>query len=382
VSPTIVTFELLLEAKPALTEIGPLRSITSPPEHTLFHAGPPLPDPLAPPAPLLNGIAAAAKLEGWASSTAATLKAVAEGGIRLMPAQDAGIVTPLAYVVGPSCICLKVEDLARPGAFVVAPLNDGPPPAALRFGAGRADGLAIVRDLIERTGADLTQALRGPTPLLPAMAAALAAGDDLHGKVSTMQTEIRGAFDDTVAPETAAYLERAGQFALNVVMAAAALMIGAGAGIADSQMVVACGGNGETFGYKRAGAPDKWEVAPASRPIGPRLPGCEDTIPLPAIGDSAVIDALGFGAACLRFCPELALALQRQFDDHELPGAFLDERAHAAFIGPHPALGNDRIRLGLDLTRPRDCLGIMLGMVEETGHHGLIGRGVAPWPER
>ena len=35
------------------------------------------------------------------------------------------------------------------------------------------------------------------------------------------------------------------------------------------------------------------------------------------------------------------------------------------------------IRLGLDLTRHRDCL----GMVEETGVYSLVGRDVTPWTD-
>jgi hypothetical protein len=164
----------------------------------------------------------------------------------------------------------------------------------------------------------------------------------------------------------------ANQFVLNVIMATAAVMLGAGAGIADSNLVVAAGGNGVHFGYKVASAPDTWLTLPATRPQGPKFPGKEDAAALPAIGDSAVIDALGFGAACLRFCPTLAEALEGHIDP-----AFLTPAAHDAFVGPHPGLGNRDVRVGLDLTRPISALGVMLGMVEAGG---ITGRGVAPWP--
>ena len=95
---------------------------------------------------------------------------------------------------------------------------------------------------------------------------------------------------------------------------------------------------------------------------------------LPAIGDSAVIDALGFGAACLRFAPSLGDSLRGWIDD-----AFFTPAAHASFIGRHPAFPQDDLKLGLDITRPGPILGIMLGMVEAGGTEGLIGRGVASW---
>lgn len=380
--PTTVSFQRLLAVQPVLSAIAPLSTLKSSlPERTLFHAGPPLLNPEMPSPPLLNAIAAAIVLEGWANSRATALAAIGAGDVRLASAQDFGIVTPLAFVVGPSTICLQVKDWAKPDHFIVSPLNDGPPPIALRFGTYQEGGLLVVRDLIDGTGADLASALTVPLELLPAMAAALSDGDDLHGQVSVMQQQVISSLPGNLSPRATAYLDSAGQFALNVVMAAAALMIGAGAGVADSNMVIACGGNGEDLGYKLAASPDDWITVPASRPIGPRLPGFERSAALPAIGDSAVIDALGLGAACLRTCPEIAKVLQDYVDRGELHAAFLDDRAHKPFIGPHPALGNTGIRLGLDLTRARDCLGIMLGMVEETGAQGLMGRGIAPWSD-
>ena len=138
--------------------------------------------------------------------------------------------------------------------------------------------------------------------------------------------------------------------------------------------MVAAGGNGHDFGWKLAGAPAEWVVRPAQPPVGPLLPGIAGRSPLPAIGDSAVIDALGLGAACLRFAPNLFSAMLEYVDP-----AFDTKEAHLPFVGPHPALP-DGVRVGLDLARERICLGVMLGMVDAGGHAGLIGRGVAPWP--
>ena len=378
---THISHQKLCAVEPALSAIAPLRDFQSIAPNTLFHAGPPLRSPQAPPAPLLNGILAAIVTEGWATTRDDAAELFNAGEINLVPAQDVDIVTPLAFVVGPSTICLQVSDLANPHRFTLSPLNDGPPPHAIRFGVYRDEGLGVVRALIDGAGRDLSDAVEGPMPLLPAMAQALAEGDELHGHVAAMQKQVRAAFRSPLSEGATTYFDSVGQFALNVVMAASALMIGAGAGVADSRMVVACGGNGEDLGYKLAHAPHDWVTTPASRPIGTRLPGREHAAALPAIGDSAVIDALGLGAACLRFCPELATPLQDLFDRNELSAAFLDDRAHKPFIDLHPQLGNDSIQIGLDLTRPRDCLGINLGIVEATGQLGLIGRGVAPWPE-
>ena len=323
-----------------------------------------------------NAITATAQLEGWAKSEAEMLSHLKSGQLHLRPAQDFGVVTPLAFIVGPSVFCVEVTDSARPQNKRVSPLNDGPLPYALRLGNGHPNGLALLRRLTDHIGATLAEALTEAVPLLPILDHALRDGDDLHGQVAATQSQIRSIFPETLEDEAAAYLDTANQFALNIIMASSALMIGAGAGVTGSTMLVACGGNGQDMGYKLASDPETWITRPALPPIGPKFNGQEAATALPAIGDSAVIDALGFGAACLRTTPSLA----ESYRDHVHPDYFTPA-AHAPFIGPHPALSDQSIHVGLDLTRPRTCLGINLGMVESTGKIGLIGRGVSPWPQ-
>ena len=65
---------------------------------------------------------------GFATDHAAA-EAIASGDIALRPAQDAGIVTPLAFVAGPSMYGVAVVDANNPARRIAAPLNDGPPAA-------------------------------------------------------------------------------------------------------------------------------------------------------------------------------------------------------------------------------------------------------------
>lgn len=370
------SYARMLQVRPALRRIAPLDALLPElPARTLLHAGPPFEDPGHLPAPLLNSVVAAARHEGWADTAEQVRAALADGTLRLAPAQDHGVVTPLAFVVGPSMYGLEVADLAAPERAKISPLNDGPLPHALRLGTGREEGLAIVRGLTGGIGAALADGLAAPVPMLPLFARALGEGDELHGRVDAAQAQLRAAFGAALAPAAADYLASANQFVLNVVMASCALTMAAGAGVPDSALVVACGGNGRDFGWKLARDPQRWIVHPATRPVGGRLTGHEAARPLPAIGDSAVVDGVGFGAACLRFAPALGEGLRPHVDP-----AFYTEAAHDPFVGPHPELPQG-VRVGLDLTRSRRCLGIMLGMVGEQGSEGLIGRGVAPWPQ-
>tara|TARA_R110000787_G_scaffold263946_1_gene369884 strand:- start:35807 stop:36946 length:1140 start_codon:yes stop_codon:yes gene_type:complete len=369
------SFAQLIAVTPALGRIAPLNVLASDlPARTLFHAGPPFEDIAEIPAPVKNSIVAAAVHEGWATTADDTWALVEQKKLYLMPAQDIGMVTPLAYVVGPGVFCIEVCDANAPSQRALSPINDGPLPDALRFGTGRPAGLTLLRTLSTSVGADLSQHVKSGTPLLPMFAHAIVNGDDLHGHVAALQAHVFDMFSADISATTEKYVTDANQFVLNIVMATAALMIGAGAGVSGSDMVVAAGGNGVQLGYKLASAPDTWVCVPAHRPVGPKFPNASQSIALPAIGDSAVIDALGFGAANLRFCPTLEGALDGHIDT-----AFFTDTAHQAFIGPHPDIQMPGLHVGLDLTRPRTCLGIMLGMVEERGVDGIIGRGVAPW---
>jgi DNA-binding MarR family transcriptional regulator len=376
-APTQQSYQKLIAVEPQLTRIAKLAELLPTlPERTLLHAGPPFSELDDIPKPMRHSLVATASLEGWATSEEDLFAKLQSGELNLRPAQDFGVVTPLAFIVGPSVYCLEVEDQAAPGNRRFSPLNDGPAPYALRLGNGHPGGLALLRRLSSHIGPKLAEMITAPIALLPILDHGLMMGDDLHGQVAAAQEKVRGLFPDTDDAETNDYLASAGQFALNIIMATASLMIGAGASISDSNMVVACGGNGLEMGYKLASDPDNWITLSALPPVGVKFEGQEMAKALPAIGDSAVIDALGFGAACLRSTPSLA----EGYRDHVHPD-FFSPAAHAPFIGPHPALSDNSIMVGLDLTRSRTCLGVNLGMVERTGTTGLIGRGVSPWPE-
>ena len=368
------SFERLLAVKPQLDLCAPLASVVSVPEHTLLHAGPPMREKAAIPAPLFNSAVAAALFEGWAEDESGARSAIQQGRIRLAPAQDHGVVTPLAFVVSPSMWVLGVSDAAGEVKSRYTPVNDGPPPAALRFGA-RNDGQAERLSLLGRIGPALCDALKEPIPVLPVMQAGLSGGDDLHGRVSAANAALALKLAPRLSGEAAAYLSVANQFVLNVIMAACAVMLGAGGDIAGSRMVTAAGGNGVDLGWRLADAPAVWHTTTAEVPVGPHFPHAAERRFLPAIGDSAVIDACGFGAAALRFAREMMAALRGHVSD-----AYFADTASEPFLGHHPAFPSD-LRLGLDIAHATPVRGIMLAALDADGEAGLVGRGIAPWPQ-
>ncbi|MFA6264189.1 MAG: DUF1116 domain-containing protein [Pseudolabrys sp.] len=374
---TRVSFERLLAATPQLDGCAALGSFVALPGKTLLHAGPPFQKGEAVPAPVLNSAAAAAQFEGWATDVTEAQRAITSGEVRLAPAQDYAVVTPLAFVVSPSMPALRVSDAAGKASPRYAPVNDGPPPAALRFGA-RHEGQFERLALLSRIGPALAQALAqkapGAIPILPILSAGLVGGDDLHGRVSAANASLVDVLAPRLSGEAADYLSSANQFVLNVIMAACAVMIGAGEGVVGSRLVTAAGGNGISFGWQLAGAPGVWQTAAATAPRGHHFPQSAGRPFLPAIGDSAVIDACGFGAAALRHAPDMIAVLRGR-----VPNAYFETTASAAFIGPHPAFAPD-LRLGLDIDAEGPERGIMLAAIDAEGETGLVGRGIAPWP--
>jgi hypothetical protein len=249
----------------------------------LLHAGPPYRG--APPAPVINAAVQALLFEGLASDPTAARALLLNGAVQLRPAQNHGIVTPLAQVVSSSMLLVAVKQQDQIG---YAPLVEGPAPA-LRFGCAASDSLLRLREVSARVGAEIAPLVRRePLAIAQLIRAAIAAGDECHARTS-------GANEALVAKlcglgaEYAAGLRSNPSFVLPILMAAAAAALRT-----DRSGVEAIGGNGIDFGVRHRGA-EAWRQLPAQAPRGTRLAGLDAVDALPAIGDSAVIDFCGLG---------------------------------------------------------------------------------------
>lgn len=323
---------------------------------TLLHAGPPYRG--APPAAVREAAVLALCLEGLAADSAAAGALLDSGAAHLAPAQDHGVVTPLAQVVSGSMLLHVV----RIGTVVRhAPLIEGPPPA-LRFGNAPADVLARLRALPERFGAAFAARLRiAPVDLPAVIAAGLAAGDECHARTAAANAALRErvAAVDAVA---AAALEGNPGFVLPVLMAAAAAALGH-----HATSIAAVGGNGCDFGVRHQGE-TAWRQVAALPPAGTRFAGHEATAPLGAIGDSAVLDCCGLGGQALSAAPLLVA----EWRDH-LPADALTRCD--AILDPATGIVDARRVAGLG----RGPL-VNLAILDAAGRSGLIGRGVYEAP--
>jgi hypothetical protein len=368
----------ILAVVPRWTAVRPAAEAVGLPDRVLLHAGPPLPDPKAPPPPMLNSAVLSCLYEGWAKDEPEAEKLVASGAVKLEPSVTRRVSTPLASMVSARTTLAVIED-ATSGAKWFSFLGTGGG-AQMRFGArDRAilDKLAFRERELLPGFADL---LSEPVDLLSIARSALTEGDDLHNRLSSATAVLHAVLGTRRADSPAAQaalrtLTEAPLFFLNFWMPACALMLDAAAGEKGASIVTKLCANGQVTGIQLAGLPGRWFTAPAAPVAGPFMKGL--TIPdpqfPPATGDSGIIDAFGLGGQVLRRAPSLQLAFESMLAKDD------DARALSMVCGKHPVLG---VEVGLDaaaVVRGGKPPLLSTGMVDAQGR-GLLGRGLCAMP--
>lgn len=374
-----VAIAALAASRPMLHALTRARDAIAWPVRTLLHAGPPLGDD-APPAPMLHSTAHAAVYEGWAPTFGAAIDAIHTREIRLAPAQEHDCVVPLAAVLSPGQYVQVVADAASRGRTIHAALSGGGGPA-IRLGMDDPQVLVHLRwvngPLAEAIGARLGR----PIDLAAIADAALALGDDCHGRtiegtrlVIEQFAAQRGFGDPTIQR----FLDTSPGFFLNTWMAASRCMLSAAENVEGSAVVTSMGANGKRAGIRLAHAPQRWFTIAASTPVGRFDPGLTAADGLPAIGDSAVVEAVGLGAMCMH---------RSDAQQHNL-GAFmpaLPALLNNTLLGlPHPAFTRGTTRVGLSARRVAASglrPAVTLGVLDANGHRGRIGGGIWTAPQ-
>lgn len=338
----------------------------------VLHAGPPFADWVDVPAPLRNSLVFAVLLEGWTSDRHAAEVALASGRIEFAPAQDHGVVVPLAGVCSPSMSLHRVIDGNNPSSVKYAVVNEGMVHTT-RVGTPADRRLYGHHRWLATTFAQQLSAIaQEPLPLRALMEESLSHGDDCHAvtaagsRAIAAQLALRGCLDDAGR----LFIGDSPAFALNLWMAASAVRLAAAEGTPGSALVTKAAGNGHSFGIQVAGRPDRWYTVPAAPPIGPVDAAHTGYTATGALGDSAVVEFAGYGGMALDVLPERAKALAAI-----VPGD----------IGTRPrrlserAFGNRvSVRCGVSASATvAEGVGpiVLLGMIESTGVRGRIGGG-------
>lgn len=357
---------------PFWTGVRPLQHLLPSQGRLVLHAGPPFRDAREMPAAIRNSVLVGILYEGWASSKAEARALLDEGGVQLAPAQDYGVVVPLAGVATPSMYLLEVSDGNRPENKKYSVLNEGMK-WCTRLGIFADEMVPHLRWLHQDLGAKLAARFRGGVDLSPILQASLLNGDDGHARTmhaSRLLADIIvswGINDE----HSKTFLYGALAWALNYWMAASALILATQEQADGIDRIVKVGGNGLRFGLQLASS-TTWLVADAPAIAGNKDPGNEQAEALGTLGDSAVVDFVGLGGQCLdlaslsaqnlqAFLPADYLSRQRRFLCTRLP--FLAGRAGITDFSH--VMASD--------TGPL----VLLGMIDGAGERGRIGGGVA-----
>ena len=362
----------LVDIKPAQECIAALRE-----GRTLLHAGPPIAwrDMTG---PMQGAVLGASLFEGWAKNAEEAEALAAGGQIRFLPCHDHSAVGPMGGITSPHMPVLVVRNSAQ-GNFAYCNLNEGIG-KVMRFGAFEGEvqtRLAWMRDVLAPVLSEALQRLPGGVDLSTLMAQAITMGDEFHQRniaasallLRALAPEIAGSGESVVRQrEVYSFLARTEQFFLNIAMAYCKCAMDAGATIEAGSIVTAMTRNGRDFGIRVSGLGKRWFTAPVNTPVGLFFTGYSQDDANPDIGDSAITETLGIGAAAMIAAPGVTRFVGA--------GGFADaleisEEMREIFIDTNPLLQIPTWDF------QAACLGLDVRRVVETGITPLINTGIA-----
>jgi hypothetical protein len=386
----------MLRVRPQLTAVGSAMSVLGLKNYTLLHAGPPFKDTKSLPKTIQSSIVLSAIYEGWANNELEVLTLLERGLIELKPAQDFRCVTPLAATISPktSLLCVKDAKSTLPACF--APLASGPG-ADIRFGTNNPGVLSTLtlRDtLLTRA---MMAVLKMPIELFDFALLGLQGGDELHSsttaatqalsqEIHTRLKQSSFALDQTLVVEE--LIKSNPGFFLTPWMAACKLMLTSIEAIPFCSFITRLGGNGQSMGLSTSQAPMQWLCQASTAPKGTRFVHAHPTVAIEAaVGDSCVIDAMGFGGQLINASPTVIQSLQpfcpQDYATRSKKIMAMDhDHFNGSILGPTEVaedMKETKVRCGLDVLRIVElhCNPLInLAMLANDGVSGLLGRGV------
>lgn len=375
---------------PLLTGIRPAGEVVDGLDgRTLLHAGPALAVDEAGD-PLRRSMRAAVVAEGWADDARAADGLLGSGQVRLSPANEAGVVVPMATVMGPTTPVWVVE-LEAGGTTAWAPLGQGSGDVAWfgRDTPGAIDRLVLLREAVAPV---LAEALEdsGPVDVLALAAQAVAMGDDVHVRTqAATNLLLRHLLPSLMAGESprrvevARYLSSNYLLFLTLAMASARSLTGWAGEVEGSSIVTTMARNGTQFGAKLSGH-DRWFLAPAPM-VGHALyhPGRGDEDAAPDIGDSAVLELVGLGGAAAAGSPAVGQLVGGLAAAAELTAELERVCVTRSTRFTLPTFGGRGTPLGVDVRRVVEhgiTPKVTTGILHNSDGSGQVGAGVAEAP--
>ena len=377
----------MLQVRPVLTAISNAGTTLGLGTHELLHAGPPITDKANMAKAILNSAIAAVLFEGWAKTEDEARALVLSDTILLTPAQNKNVAVPLADVLSPSMSVLHVQDANNPEHIAYSSINGGDGPVT-RIGIINQDVVDRLHYIYGPIAKTIASLLAKTQPaLLPIAEAAILKGDDLHGRTANASALLFAELTaDVVIADDAelTFIKNSAAFFLNVWMAACLCSLLSAQRQQNSSAVIRIGSNGTHFGFQIAAFPERWFSVPADAPFIPDADTATRARALGAIGDSAVVDAMGFGAMLTSYAPEThaRLVLAAEQSQQSIPTQLLKT------VQPAFAQLND-FRTGLTaqaVVEQNIAPVISLGVLDVKGEKGRLDGGfffapVAPFAQ-
>jgi hypothetical protein len=295
----------IIDAQPRLVDVVPAKTVIAALEERLIlHAGPPIafedmPNPV-------QGAAIGATLfEGWAQDEESARRMCSEE-IQFAPNNDFRAVGAMGGILTGNIPVFVVEN-ATDGNRAYTSMHEGEG-KVLRFGVydrSVGDHLIWMRDVL---GAGLSEALKlfpdGGLAINPILAQAVTMGDDFHVRItaasSLMFRElapklVRVGLPQAQIESVLDFLAGNVNFFLTLGMASGKAVLDAAAMVNAGSVVTCMTRNGREFAIRVSGLGDRWFTGPEEELDTLYFPGFTDADACPDTGDSAIVEAYGFG---------------------------------------------------------------------------------------
>jgi Protein of unknown function (DUF1116) len=294
----------IIDAQPRLVDVVPAKSVI--PElngRLILHAGPPIAFQDMP-EPVQGAAIGAAMFEGWAADEAEARRVCEQ--VEFAPNHHYGAVGAMGGILTGSIPVFVVEN-ATAGNRAYTTMHEGEG-KVLRFGVydqSVGEHLIWMRDVL---GAGLSKAVRlfpeGGLPINPILAQAVTMGDDFHVRItaasSLMFRELAPKLARVGMPQgdleaVLDFLSGNVNFFLTLGMAAGKATLDAAARVHEGSVVTCMTRNGRQFAIRVSGLGDRWFTGPEEELDTLYFPGFSEADACPDTGDSAIIEAYGFG---------------------------------------------------------------------------------------
>ena len=279
-------------------------------DYVVLHAGAPLTwDRMC--GPMRGAVTGAILFEGWAKTPEEAQKLAASGRIHFAPAHEHRALGPMSGIITPSMQVQVVRnDVHHLDTYVTLHMGLG---KGLRHGAYDEEVLTKLRWLNGELSDLLRRAIQhaGGINIKSLITQALQMGDDVHNRnkagnallLQALAPHFMAVGEREEAIRATVFIDEAGHFILNSVMAACKGMMDAGAGIPGSTIVTTIARNGVETAIRVSGAGDRWFTAPAPMIKGIYFPGFGPEDANPDMGDSAITETTGLGSMTMAGAP-------------------------------------------------------------------------------